>query len=69
MGKWIAIIIAVIISLVLYTIAHISATSIDDDIQEILDEEQTQIVSDILRERENERRIKHSKQQQKDTNK
>lgn len=52
MGKWIAIIITIIISLFLYVIAHISATSIDDDMQELLDDEQTQIVADMLKERE-----------------
>ena len=55
MGKWIAITGAAIVSVFLYAIAHISATSIDDDMQEMLDEEQTRIVSEMLREKKEKR--------------
>lgn len=61
MGKWIAIIGVVIISVFLYIIARTSATSIDDDMQEMLDEEQSQILSEMLREREEKRQHKSKK--------
>lgn len=61
MGKWIAIIGAVIISVFLYIIAHISATSIDEDMQEMLDEEQTQIVSQMLKDRREKKERKEHK--------
>ena len=56
MGKWIGIIGAIIISLVLYIIAQDSANSVDEDMQEMLDEEQTRIVAEMLKEKENKRK-------------
>ena len=54
---WIVIIIAVIvISLFLYIIAHTSAKSLDEDMQRMLDEEQTQIVSELLKEKPDNRK-------------
>lgn len=50
--KWIIIIAIIVIALFLYIIAHSSTQSIDDDLQEMLDEEQTQIVAEMLKERE-----------------
>ena len=54
---WIVIIIAVIVlSLFLYIIAHTSAKSLDEDMQRMLDEEQTQIVSELLKEKPDNRK-------------
>ncbi len=49
---WIIIAVAILISLFLYIIAHISAQSVDEDMQDLLDEEQTRIVAEMLKERE-----------------
>ena len=48
---WLIIIIAVVvITLFLYLIAHSSAKSVDEDMQIMLDEEQTRIVSELMNE-------------------
>ncbi len=43
----IAIIILILIGLFLYVIVHVSARSVDDDMQKKLDEEQAKIVSEL----------------------
>ena len=52
MGKWIAIIWTAVISIFLYLIVYSSSKGISDDMQEMLDEEQTEIVASMMEERE-----------------
>ena len=47
----IIIVILVLLGLFLYVIVHVSARSVDDDMQKRLDEEQAKIVSEMEKER------------------